>query len=195
MCRSYLALTITDDYVEIMKEVCENSECPPTWKGTRRVTHRNDRDLTPLSADDAGSAPMLGGPGRASPGGQEPWLGGERGIVRWLDALHSGDNRAIWRAAQGLAASGPVAVPRLADGLTHPDHRVRAVAAWALGQLAADDAVLAAIPALLALLDDPNRAARVVAASTLRRIAEAHPTAAGQIDPALRAYRRRPPRP
>jgi hypothetical protein len=159
------------------------------------VTHRNDRDLTPPSPGDDTSAPMLGGPGRARPGGQEPWLGGERGIQRWLDALHGGDNRAIWRAAQGLAASGPMAVPRLADGLTHPDYRVRAVAAWALGQLADHEAVLPAVPRLLALLDDPNRAARVVAASTLGRVAEAHPTASGQIDPALRAYRRRPPRP
>jgi HEAT repeat protein len=167
----------------------------PRGKGTRRVTHPDDRDLTPQPGDDAGSAPMLGGPGRASPGGQEPWLGGERGIQRWLDALHGGDNRAIWRAAQGLAASGPMAIPRLADGLTHPDHRVRAVAAWALGQLAGEEAVLPAVPRLIDLLDDPNRATRVVAASTLGRIAEAHPTAAAQIDPTLGAYRRRPPRP
>lgn len=161
-------------------------------EGTRRVTHPNDHDRPPPSDDDAGSAPMLGGPGRARPGGQEPWLGGERGIQRWLDALHSGDNRAIWRAAQGLAASGPMAVPRLADGLTHPDHRVRAVAAWALGQLAAEEAALPAVPRLIALLADANRATRIVAARTLSHIVAAHPAAAGEIDPALRAYRHAP---
>jgi hypothetical protein len=178
-----------------MKEVCENSEHPPTWKRDHRVTHPDDHDPTPQPGDDAGSAPMLGGPGRPNPGGQEPWLGGERGIQRWLDALHGGDNRAIWRAAQGLVASGSMAVPRLADGLTHPDHRVRAVAAWALGQLAPDGAVLPTIPRLIALLDDPNRATRIVAANTLGRVAGAHPATTGEIDPALHAYRHRPPRP
>jgi hypothetical protein len=79
-----------------------------------------------------GDEPTLGGPGRAAPGGSEPWLGGEHGIQRALDALISGDDRAIWRAGRSLADAGPMAIPRLYALLDHPDTRVRAVTAWTL---------------------------------------------------------------
>jgi HEAT repeat protein len=146
----------------------------------------DDRQPEP---SEAGDAPALGG--ERAPGGNEPWLGGAAGLQPLLDALRSGDNRAIWRAGQQVEVYGGEAIPRLVDLLAHPDYRARAVAARALGQVAHDERILAdALPALLARLGDPVRAVRVVAAAALDRIAAAHPERGEEIAAAVTRFRK-----
>lgn len=145
-------------------------------------------DPTPQTT---GQEPQLGGPDR--PGGDEPLLGGEKGIQPWLDALDSGDNAAIWQAARELAGKGEYAVPRLVDALNHPDHRVQAVAAWALAQLADQPAALDAAPRLAALLDSPAQTVRILAGRALSRIVSHHPQAPQNVKAALAQYRKRRP--
>lgn len=138
-----------------------------------------------------GQEPQLGGPDR--PGGDEPLLGGEKGIQPWLDALNSGDNAAIWRAARELAEKGEYAVPRLVDALHHPDHRVQAVAAWALARLAGQDAALDAAPRLADLLNSPAQTVRILAGRALRQIVTHHPQTPENVKAALTEFRKRRP--
>lgn len=133
-----------------------------------------------------GREPQLNAGARRT--GSEPLLGGPGGVQQWLDALESGDNRAIWRAGRGLAAHGEAAFPRLVEGTRHADYRVRAVAAWALGRLAPLEAAPQAVAPLGRLVEDPSREVRLVALHALRGIRSAHPAAAAEVDAYARRY-------
>lgn len=141
--------------------------------------------------EHTGHEPALGGGDNL--GGSEPWLGGAHGIQLWLDALNSGDNRAIWRGAQGLASHGAASIPRLVEALSDPDHRVRAVAAWGLARLARHDAAREAAGTLAVLLQDDVLSVRVLGANALGQIIESYPDVAENVKAALREYRSRRP--
>lgn len=133
-----------------------------------------------------GREPQLNAGGRRT--GSEPLLGGPGGVQQWLDALKSGDNRAIWRSGRGLVRQGEAAFPRLIEATRHEDYRVRAVAAWALGRLAALDAAPQAVVPLGRLVEDASREVRLVALHALRGIRAAHPATKPAVDGYEKAY-------
>lgn len=69
------------------------------------------------------------------------------------------------------SSPGPHATAELVRALAHPDHRVRAAAAWALGRVETPASL--AIPALAAALRDPREPVRAAAARALGRLGAA----------------------
>lgn len=144
----------------------------PETEGLERVF------LEALRTEDVNQK-TAGAIGLAQVGCQDP-----SGIATLIKALEHWEDMVSGFAGEALARIGKPAVPGLVESLKHPNSRVRANAARALGKIGL--AAREAIPAIIPLLDDRDRYVRQQAARALGGFA---PEAKEVVEPLLKAIR------
>jgi HEAT repeat protein len=89
-----------------------------------------------------------------------------------VESLHDDDTKVRWTAAWALGEIGAAAIPGLVEALRDADGRVRGTALGALSKagVSANGQMVAAVPGLMATLEDENWSVREAAARVLGEI-------------------------